>query len=231
MRLNTVIEDSIGKKASRLSSLSPFSLSSLSLVAENVNKRDVGYASKDRLDSVILYLIGELPSKIDHAKKTIEDDIRKTNLKKDSQGWSIIFGSYKDIYSDWVINSRSVTNFGGINTIYNYGFLFFYGIGFGAPLLVGHESSTLHCDSNTFLGLINKYGLGYGVGKYFDPYDEADTHSLGSRVAEFELISATKLDCVLSRADDHIEAAEVQWKLEELIAALNLRAELEDNYQ
>ncbi len=36
-----------------------------------------------------------------------------------------------------------------------------------------------------------------------------------------------KLDCVLGKSDDYIEAAEVEWKLAELIAAMDARINLE----
>ena len=41
-------------------------------------------------------------------------------------------------------------------TLYLYGFLFSYGIGFGGPLLLGQDSDVLDCDSNTFVKLLNK---------------------------------------------------------------------------
>ena len=38
----------------------------------------------------------------------------------------------------------------------SYGFLFSYGIGFGGPLLLGQDSDSLDCDSNTFVKLLSK---------------------------------------------------------------------------
>jgi hypothetical protein len=61
---------------------------------------------------------------------------------------------------------------------------------------------------------------GYGNGG-------ALTDSLASRVGEFDLLSHAKLDCILSKSDDHIEAAEVEWHLDELITAMASRVEME----
>ncbi len=100
-------------------------------------------AGKTRLDQQISHLLGSLPHKIEVAKTTIEDDIAFTNLKKNTQGWSILVGSWKDVLSDWVSENRSAAlpdSFGGPPTFYKYGFLFSYGVGFGAPLLLGHDS-------------------------------------------------------------------------------------------
>lgn len=47
------------------------------------------------------------------------------------------------------------------------------------------------------------------------------------RVGEFDLLANAKLDCVLSQSDSFIEAAEVQWKLAELTAAMDARISLE----
>ena len=36
-------------------------------------------------------------------------------------------------------------------------------------------------------------------------------------------ISHAQLNCILAKTDDHEEAAEVEWALDELVAALNAR--------
>ena len=56
--------------------------------------------------------------------------------------------------------------------------------------------------------------------------DGALVASLGARVNEFDLLARAKLNCVLSREDDHIEAAEAAWALDELFAAINSRLDL-----
>ena len=57
---------------------------------------------EDRLDQQIRFLINDIQNRIEIAKTTIEDSIAFTNLKKTTQGWAIIVGSWKDILSDWV---------------------------------------------------------------------------------------------------------------------------------
>ena len=57
---------------------------------------------EDRLDQQIRFLINDIQNKIEIAKTTIEDSIAFSNLKKTTQGWAIVVGSWKDILSDWV---------------------------------------------------------------------------------------------------------------------------------
>ena len=73
--------------------------------------------------------------------------VQRSLLLSVTQGWSIVFGSWKDILSDYVSNNRSVTNFGGAATLYKYGFLGAYGVGFGFPLLFGLPEPTLREDT------------------------------------------------------------------------------------
>jgi len=72
-------------------------------------------------------------------------------------GWSIVIGSWFDIYSDFVINNRSLGNFGPIVKPYNYGFLGFYGIGFGFPLLLGLPDDNLECGADDFAETLQEY--------------------------------------------------------------------------
>ena len=42
-------------------------------------------------------------------------------------------------------------------------------------------------------------------------------------VTTFEIILLMRASCILGQADDHIEAAELLWKIQELVTALALR--------
>lgn len=207
---------------------------SLEPISKLLSKRDTSYSTsaKERLDNQIYHLINRIPGLISTAVDVIEEDIRFTNLKKRSQGYAILLGAAKDIYSDWLINNRTLRDLqaGGDapGVLYSYGFLATYGVGFGAPLLAGLDDEELICGSYDFSNLIDKYGLNYGVASYYDygGHDHALSASLESRVSEFDLLVRTKLDCVLGKEDDHLEAAEVVWALDELISAINSRLSL-----
>ena len=67
--------------------------------------------------------------------------------------------SWKDILSDYVANDRTLGNLGDITVIYNYGFLFTYGIGFGFPLLLGLPDENKSCGRNDFLNTLAQYDL------------------------------------------------------------------------
>ena len=183
---------------------------------------DSGSAA-DRLDAQIHYLYHRLPSLIETAKTAIEADIQRDNFLSRTQGWSIIVASLKDIYSDILINNRTLANLNADNNsrdlFFQYGFLGSYGIGFGAPLLVGLPDEFLDCGQYTFHNLVDKYGID-GITQ-ITPYGGDDQRS--SFLSEFDLILRTELDCLLARTDDNIEAAELDWALTEWITAINLR--------
>jgi len=209
-------------------------------------RRDAYADPKAQLDAQIYHLLSELPGKIDTAVAEIERDIRWSNYKSWSQGWSIIWASWLDIASDYAANNRSLRAFGGTvenddgtlsvvtndlsQTVFDYGFLGFYGVGFGAPLILGLPDENLSCGSYDFQNLVDSYGLSHGVSGYFPSYDSSLPAQLSSRVSEFELLSSARLDCVLAKEGDSESAAEVVWALEELIAAINLRLECEESH-
>ena len=63
----------------------------------------------------------------------------------------------KDIFGDFVNNDYEIKETG---QIYNYGYLFFYGLGFGLPLLVGNpDLPPLGCGVENYHNLLHKYGL------------------------------------------------------------------------
>ena len=193
-------------------------------------------AAEERLDGQIYHLISQLPGKIEAAVDVINEGNQFSNLKKRSQGWAILVGAAKDIYSDWLINNRTkfdatggVFGVGNIESpvLYSYGFLATYGVGFGGPLLAGLPDDEVSCGSADFVNLVGKYGLEYGVSGYLTQYGSGATAAaLSSRVAEFDLLVRSEINCVLSQEDSYTEAAEVAWALDELISAINSRLSL-----
>ncbi|TRY75001.1 hypothetical protein TCAL_04944 [Tigriopus californicus] len=184
-------------------------------------------SAKERLDNQIFYLINEIPKKIASAITVVEDGRAKTRLKRITQGWSIVFASWKDIYSIYLFNNRTLSTV-TTSDLYIYGFLGSYGIGFGYPLLLGLPKANLPCDSHSFSTLLDRYGLSYGVSAFMPYQSQSESLSLSSRIAEFDLLVRTQISCILVEEGQYVEAAEVNWALEELITAMNLRLALED---
>ena len=90
-------------------------------------------------------------------------------FKRSSQGWIVTLGSFVDVWSDIVINNRTVGHLTSMTTIYRWGYsIFQLGIGFGWPLLYGLPEPVLRCDSTNFNELVNQYGLDGGVKPLFD---------------------------------------------------------------
>ena len=131
--------------------------------------------AKTFLDSKIYEHQLNLPVLISEAKKEIEEKLRFTLFKKNTQGWSIIAAGIKDIFGDYVGNDYELND---TAQIYTYGFLFFYGLGFGLPLLVGNpDPPPIDCGVENYLDLLDRYGL------------SSDDFDLVHRVTIFSFVS------------------------------------------
>ena len=86
--------------------------------------------------------------------------MRFTLFKKKTQGWSIVYAGTQDIWGNYVGNDYQILD---TEQLYLYGFLFFYGLGFGLPALVGNPPlPPIDCSSENFQASVEKYGLSYG---------------------------------------------------------------------
>jgi len=178
---------------------------------------------KAYLDQVISYWIHRIPTLIDIAVAQSEKDLTLTVAKRVTQGWSIVIASWKDILSDWVENDRTLGNIGDMTVVYNYGFLFTYGIGFGFPLLLGLPDDTKSCGRDDFLDTLAQYDLQGGVAPLLHHY--ASIANIQSILAEFELVIGTKLSCIDSA--ENIESQAVINAVTNLIASMAARLGLE----
>jgi hypothetical protein len=146
-------------------------------------------------------------------------------FKRVTQGWSIVVGSWLDLYSDFVINNRSLGNFGSITNVYVSAGKGFYGVGFGFPLLLDLPEDDLKCDSADFLRTLDKYQLTDGLGRLFA--SSLSISAIKSIVSEFNIWVKTKLACILDFEAEIKEAAEIGFALDDLNVAMNLRIDLE----
>jgi len=178
---------------------------------------------KAYLDQVISYWIHRIPTLIDIAVAQSEKDLTLTVAKRVTQGWSIVLASWKDILSDYVENNRTLGNLGDMTVVYNYGFLFTYGIGFGFPLLLGLPDDTKSCGRDDFLNTLAQYDLQGGVAPLLHHY--ASLANIQSILAEFELVIGTKLSCIDSA--ENIESQAVINAVTNLIASMAARLGLE----
>ena len=144
-------------------------------------------------------------------------------INKPIQGWSIVLASWKDILSDYVANDRTLGNLGDMTVVYNYGFLFTYGIGFGFPLLLGLPDDKKSCGRDDFLNTLAQYDLQGGVAPLLHHY--ASLANIQSILAEFELVIGTKLSCIDSA--ENIESQAVINAVTNLIASMAARLGLE----
>jgi hypothetical protein len=181
------------------------------------------------LDYKITNLIYTIPSTIDHAKVKSDAALRFDVRKKFSWGWSIMLASWKDILSDYIENNRTLGNLER-NVVYNYGFLASYGVGFGYPWLLGlgsglNDSDNLKCGSEDFLKILRRYGLQNGINGLLA--QNVSKNSILSLIGEYKLFVGLRLDCILSRFSEEVESAEVEWQLQKLVKALEMRLAME----
>ena len=180
------------------------------------------------LDAIISNKAYTIPGLIDEAKKQSEAELALLLAKKKSQGSSIVLASWGDILGDYIANDRTFGNLGDMSVIYNYGFLGFYGLGFGLPLLLGLPSGTLDCDSSDYLRAVQSYGIlsGYS-GHQLDHLVAAQGVDVArSLISEFDTFVRLEIGCITDREDTTEEANDVGWAISELVAALNARLDL-----
>jgi len=189
-------------------------------------KRESQDDPKAYLDQVINYWIFRIPTLIDISVAQSEKDITLTVAKRVTQGWSIVIASWKDILSDYVENDRTLGNIGDMTVVYNYGFLFTYGIGFGFPLLLGLPDDKKSCGRDNFVNTLAQYDLQGGVSPLLHRY--ASPVNIQSILVEFELVIGTKLSCIDSA--ENIESQAVTIAVSNLIAAMAARVEIASQY-
>jgi len=177
---------------------------------------------KEYLDAKILESMGKLPGLIAAAKQEIEDKLRFTLFKKNTQGWSIVAAGVNDIFGDWVGKDYKLQT---QSQLYKYGFYFFYGLGFGLPALVGNPSlPPIDCGLENYQTTLDRYGLSFGPVNLVSQFGVKSAKSL---VKEFDTFVRLDLACILDEEDNCESAAEVKWTLDNLIAAYNARLDLE----
>ena len=110
--------------------------------------------------------------------------------------------------------------------VYNYGFLFTYGIGFGYPLLLGLPSDSKDCGRQEFLRTLYEYELQNGVNGLL--HRGASASEVSSIVTEFENIVSTKLFCL--SGDENIESLKALNGIQNLIAAMRARISVDEGY-
>lgn len=182
----------------------------------------IGDDPKEYLDAKIFELFAKLPGLISDAKLEIEDKLRFTLFKKNTQGWSIVAAGIKDIFGNYVNNDYQITSTG---QLYNYGFLFFYGLGFGLPALVGNPPlPPIDCGAENWVATVDKYGLSYGPTNLVSQFGVKSARSL---INEFDTFVRLELACILEEEDNCESAAEVKWTLDNLVASYFARLALE----
>lgn len=176
---------------------------------------------REYLDGKIFELFTKLPELISSTKLEIEEKLRFTLFKKKTQGWSIVYAGLTDIFGDYVNNNMQIKD---RQQTYLYGFLFFYGLGFGLPALVGNPPlPPIDCSLENWQATVDRYGLSYGPVNLASQFGVKSARSL---VNEFDTFVRLELACIFDEEDNCESAAEVKWTLDNLIAAWHSRLDL-----
>lgn len=189
-------------------------------------KRQLLVDPKTHLDTQISYILAALPFQLDLAEEAIEKKIKFLVLNKVTWGWAVVIGALLEFYSDFVKMNRTEGNFGDISAWFGYGQIGFYGLGFGFPYLLNLPQDNLPCHSSDFLATLNEYKLNNGLSDLFST--TLPISSIRAIVGEFDLWMRIKTACITNFANDHIEVAEVVFLQDELLAAMNLRIDIEE---
>lgn len=177
--------------------------------------------AEEYLDEKIAELLEELPETIDHAIEKVEHSLQVKIMKRTIQGWAVVFGHLKEVYSEYVTYNRSLGNMGQMTTLYEYCRLSFYGVGFGFPILLGLPDSKLDCGSKDFKEVLDEYYLTNGLD--FLLSQGLPIEAVSSIVGEFDIMLRLRLECILEFALEKKDVAFVLFGLDELSAAINLR--------
>lgn len=111
------------------------------------------------LDAKIYELKEAIPNIITISLNSLKEELKFNRLKKNTQGWSIVGAGMIDIYGDFVSNEQQIK---GTQQLYNYGYLFFYGLGFGLPLVLSSPpAGKFSCDINSYYSPLEDYGISY----------------------------------------------------------------------
>jgi len=173
--------------------------------------------------------LSSIPVLIDAAVEKSEADRKKAIVKKQTQGWSIITGSWKEVLGLYMANNRTWEDVLNDQEIWaNYGFIYSYGLGFGLPLVLGEpRRSTLTCNRKDFEKLLEDFELENGIQSLLDRGSSPAV--LKSIVEEFSIVVQTKIHCL--KPEENLESLKVHNAVKNLVAAMRGRIQVAERVQ
>lgn len=168
--------------------------------------------AEHKMQQQFLFLLASITDKVDPAIASIKEDLDSSNIRKQSYGWALVAGGLGDSLGEYVENARNPQDiFTTPAAIYQYGYNIGYGLGFGGPFLLPSYLNDVKfdCSSEDFVALVNEYQYGYGI-----PQRVGSTE-----LTNFGLDARQSLHCVLQHSGDYVEAAQIEYLIEDLIEA------------
>jgi len=172
--------------------------------------------------------LSTIPVLIDAAVEKSEADLKKTIVKGQTQGWSIITGSWKEVLGLYMANNRTWEDVLNDQEIWaNYGFIYSYGLGFGLPLVLSTPEGTVTCNRKDFEKLIEDFELENGIQPLLDR--GSNLAVLKSIVDEFSIVVPTKIRCL--EPEKNLESLKVHNAVNNLVAAMKGRIQVAERVQ
>jgi len=171
--------------------------------------------------------LSSIPVLIDAAVEKSEADRKKAIVKKQTQGWSIITGSWKEVLGLYLANNRTWEDVLNDQEIWaNYGFIYSYGLGFGLPLVLGNPQR-ISCDRKDFEKLLEDFELENGIQSLLDRGSSPAV--LKSIVEEFSIVVQTKIHCL--KPEENLQSLKVHNAVKNLVAAMRGRIQVAERVQ
>jgi len=179
--------------------------------------------------------LDEIPGMIDAAVVETEGwfgvfGITSERIKRAAEGLSIMAGAVTDVWSDFLVNHRTISKVweqcmkGDCTQLYNHLEIYSYGLGFGLPpLLPSGTLSVLTCGREDFEEVLNEFDLQRSLQPLFD--DGRTPKAVKNIVKAFEVRLKSRLQCIDANAN--LESRKVHGAFTILISTMNARIKTE----
>jgi len=186
---------------------------------------------KKKLESKIANLSKSLDARINEGIEIVNSD--KDNVLN-SLGGSIVYGSLLEILGNVLPkqNGKDSLQF-GLSDIANYGYMGFYGLGFGWPAIVEGSNSpgfSQRCEINKspVAHLMQVFKLDQGMSSLVQ---KLEAWKIRSIIEEFKRVLKIALACLEGHLGETKSIGLIDVELDKLIRNLKLSLELETNFE
>lgn len=174
-----------------------------------------------RFDALILHKLHKILDLIDQSRQVITENNNFEQKKALSYGLSLGVAWPLNLFSNWLENNRSLTNFNGDFTdVLEIGMIIFYGIANQKSRYLGAIPDPE--DSRTCFTVDDFYAISQRFGGINLP----TCQKILPRLNDFELVLKSQMQCLLQESYLVDVSAELTWNLDEFLSAVYFRNEI-----